>query len=273
MSFRQIKFSKLIITFFLVGGLWGCVENFIYHPKEQIKSTPADKNLSYEWVNLTSKGGVKIYGWWVPSTKPRGVVLFCHGNGGNISYLLDTAEIFHRLGLSSLLFDYRGYGKSEGHPSEDGTYQDAEAAWNYLVETRNIKSENIIIFGRSLGGPIAARLAGKHRPGLLIVESSFTSIADIAGERFPWLPLMLVKNYRYDTQHYLEMVHCPVLVVHSRTDEVIPFHHGRKLFETAGEPKVFVEIDGSHNIGFLLSLPHYEASLDAFITKYFELKK
>jgi len=257
----------------LVVALGGCIGKFIYYPMEEIRFTPADQNLSYEWIELTSKDGTKISGWWIPASPQRGVVLFCHGNGGNISYLVDTAVIFHRLGLSSLFFDYRGYGKSEGSPSEEGTYLDAEAAWYYLVENRKIAPENIIIAGRSLGGPIAAWLACRHNPGLLILESTFTSLADLTRERFPWFPLIFVRNYRYDTLHYLEGVHCPVLVIHSRTDEVAPFHHGQKLFEAAGEPKMFVEIEGSHNVGFYRSLPHYEASLEAFISKYLESEK
>jgi hypothetical protein len=263
----------MLFILLLLGALSGCVENYVYHPKREIKFTPTDKELSYEWVNLISKDGVKISGWWVPASQPRGVVLFCHGNGGNISYLLDTAVIFNRLGLSSLIFDYRGYGRSEGHPSEQGTYLDAEAAWNYLVEIRKISPKDIIIFGRSLGGSIAAWLACEHRPGALVVESSFTSITDVARERFHWLPLMFVKNYRYETLHYLEEVNCPVLIIHSRNDEIVPFHHGQKLFEKAGEPKIFVEIEGSHNKGFLLCLPRYEASLDAFISKYSGVKE
>ncbi len=204
----------------------------------------------------------------MPASRDRGVVLFCHGNASNISHHLDSLLIFNRLGLSTFIFDYRGYGKSSGRPSEQGTYLDAEAAWDHLVKTRKIPPSDIIIIGRSLGGPIAAWLAQDHHPQMLVVESSFTSMLDIARYRVPCTPASVIKDYKYDTRGYLANVKCPVLVIHSRDDEVIPFHHGQQLYKAVKGPKEFVEISGSHGRGFLDSLARYESGLDAFISKY-----
>lgn len=252
--------------------LSGCVSRFIYHPDRDMKGRPADQGLRYEPVDLETQDRVTLSGWWIPACKQRGVVLFCHGNAGNVSHRLDSLLIFNRLGLSTFIFDYRGYGKSGGRPSEQGTYLDAEAAWHYLVQTQKIPPEYIIIFGRSLGGSIAAWLAQDHLPQMLILESSFTSLRDMVKDRFPWFPARLVANYQYDTRQYLQKTRCPVLIIHSRDDELIPFRQGQELYEAAKGPKEFLEISGSHNRGFMHSLTLYESALDTFISRYLERK-
>jgi fermentation-respiration switch protein FrsA (DUF1100 family) len=266
------KKSLLTCTFIFVYFclLSGCVSRLIYHPDSDMKGTPTDHGLPYECVDLETKDGVTLSGWWVPAFKQRGVVLFCHGNAGNVSHRLDFLLIFNRLGLSTFIFDYRGYGKSGGLPSEQGTYLDAEAAWHYLVQERKILPEHIIIFGRSLGGSIAAWLAQDHHPGMLIVESTFTSLRDMVKDRFPWVPARLVRNYQYDTRQYLQNTRCPVLIIHSRDDDLIPFRRGEELYEVAKGPKEFLEISGSHNRAFMDSLTQYELALDTFISRYLE---
>ena len=140
-------------------------EKFVYRPSARIEVTPASVGMYYEEVALVASDGVRLSGWYLPLADARGTVLFCHGNAGNISHLLGVAEDAHRLGLGILLFDYRGYGQSEGTPSEEGTHRDAEAAWNYLVQEAGLAPDQIAIIGRSLGGPIAARLARDKKPG------------------------------------------------------------------------------------------------------------
>ncbi|MGA1869973.1 MAG: alpha/beta hydrolase [bacterium] len=200
------------------------------------------------------------------------MVLFCHGNAGNISYLIDTVQQYARVGLSAFIFDYRGYGQSEGKPSEKGTYRDAEAAWHYLVETKQIASSDIIIIGRSLGGAIAAWLATKHTPMAVILEASFTTLPDIGSQLYPYLPVKFLTNFAYNTIDYISHVHCPVLVVHSQDDQMIPIDHGRKLYAAAHEPKDFLEISGGHNEGFFASEEPYLQGLDAFIERRLESK-
>jgi len=258
---------KAFITVFLLITC-GCMSGFIYYPDKKNRGIPSDKGLSYEIVSLNTKDGKILSGWWLPAGTPKGVILFCHGNAGNISYRLDSLLIFNRLGLSTFIFDYRGYGDSIGRPSEQGTYIDAETAWNYLVHTRKIPSRDIIILGRSLGGSIAAWLAKEKQPGLLIIESSFTSLKDVVKDILPWFPTILIKNYQYDTRQYLADIHCPVLIIHSQDDEVIPFWHGKKLFDTVKGSKEFIEIEGPHNCGFLYSLSRYESAINSFIAGY-----
>ncbi len=200
-------------------------------------------------------------------------MLFCHGNGGNIAAYLDTVVIGNGLGLNVFIFDYRGYGQSEGSPSEQGTYEDAEAAWEYLVGQKKTQPEKIVIWGRSLGGPIAARTAALHPSGPVVLESTFTSIHDLVEERFGWFCSFLVLGYTYPTRKYLKEIHAPVLVVHSPDDEIIPYGHGRKLYEAAREPKKFLEIRGSHNRGFLESRQAYESSVNDFLTEYLRAKE
>ncbi len=180
-------------------------------------------------------------------------VLFCHGNGGNIMHRLDSINIFYNLGLSCFIFDYRGYGSSEGKPNEEGTYLDVMAAYQWLTEEKKISPEDIIIFGRSLGGSIAAQLARKVEARSLIIESGFTSYVDIGRKFYPYMPVRWFARFSYKTIDYLSDVRCPVMIIHSRNDDVVPFEFGLELYEAANEPKEFVEIFGSHNDGFLVS--------------------
>lgn len=242
--------------------------HFIYFPQREITVTPGEIGLSYEAVYFAAADGVKLSGWFVPAERSRAVILFCHGNAGNISHRLESIQVFHRLGLSTFIFDYRGYGQSEGKPTEQGTYLDAEAAWSYLIQKKQVDPTRIIIFGRSLGGVIAAWLAHVHTPKVLIIESTFTSIRDIAADLYPYLPVRLLSRFDYSAMDYLRQVNCPVLIVHSRNDEIISFSHGRRLFEAAHEPKEFLEITGTHNEGFMTSARHYEGGLDFFISKH-----
>jgi len=241
---------------------------YIYYPEGVLSADPASIGLDYESVSFKTQDGVRLSGWFIAGQGARGVLLFCHGNAGNMSHRLGLIQIFHRLGLDIFIFDYRGYGHSQGKPSEQGLYQDAEAAWRYLVRERRVSPDEIIVFGRSLGGAVAARLAQSHRLKALILESTFTSLGDIAAKVYPYLPTRLLLGSRFNTAGYLGRVDCPVLIVHSRQDEVIPFGHRRRLFERAREPKRFLEITGGHSDGFTTSGKQYEDGLKAFISGY-----
>jgi fermentation-respiration switch protein FrsA (DUF1100 family) len=247
----------------LVYAGWGLVLLFLqprmlYRPLREINFTPADLNLAFEEVAFDSRDGVRLAGWYIPHPNARFTLLFCHGNGGNIMHLLDSLTLLHDLGLSCLLFDYRGYGDSAGRPTEAGTYLDARAAWDWLVREKHVPPEQIILFGRSLGGSIAAHLAGRVPAAGLVIESAFTSYPDIGARLYPYMPVRLFAWFRYDTLAYLRDIHCPVLLIHSRDDELVPFEYGVRLFEAAREPKKFVEIRGSHNDGFLVSARVYK---------------
>ncbi len=233
-------------------------------PGRALTNTPADIGLAFEDVDLRTADGLRLHGWYVPGPGEQ-VVLFFHGNAGNISHRLGSIQQFHDLGLSVLIIDYRGYGQSEGRTTERGTYQDAAAAWRYLTEARKVSPRRIVVFGRSLGGPVAAWLASRQEPGGLIVESAFSSIVDIGRELYPFLPVRWLTRFRYPTREYLSQANCPVLVVHSREDEIIPFHHAERNFAAAQEPRYFLEIHGGHNDAHVGRTGAYVEGLRSFL--------
>ncbi|MBA3060660.1 MAG: alpha/beta hydrolase [Nitrospirae bacterium] len=242
--------------------------SMVYYPTKEIEGTPTDIGLKYEEITLRTKDSVSLSAWYVPAKDARGVVLFCHGNAGNISHRLDSIRIFHDLGLSVLIFDYRGYGRSEGSPTEEGTYLDAESAWEYLVSVKGVRPEKIILFGRSLGSAVAADLALRRKAAGIIIESGFKSIPALGAKFFPYLPVRLISRFQYSTIDKVSMINIPKLFIHSPQDEMIPYEHGVALFEKAKEPKEFLQITGGHNEGFLTSGSIYTDGLNKFISKY-----
>lgn len=240
-------------------------------PTRDIEQTPSVIGLDYEDVRLNTSDGETLHGWFLPAgdNAVDATVLIFHGNAGNISHRLDTLRIWHAMGYDSFIIDYRGYGKSSGSPDEQGTYTDARTAWEYLVDERNIPAGRIVLFGRSMGGAIASKLAAETEPSALIVESSFTSVPDIATELYPWMPVRTLSRFEYDTRRNVRQVNCPVLVVHSRDDEIIPFHHGRAIFDAAATPKYMLTLSGDHNHGFLQSGTYYIDGLRDFLSTVF----
>lgn len=241
-------------------------DRIIYYPTRELVSTPAAINLDYDDVTIPTSNGNTLHGWYVPHPAPRGYLLFFHGNGGNISHRLDSLDIFHRLGLATLIIDYQGYGQSTGMPSEQATYDDALAAHDYLVRKKAVEANDIVYFGRSLGGAVAAWLAEQYPPRALILESTFTSVTDMGKRLYPFLPISLLTRHRYATSDRIEDLHVPLLILHSPDDEIIPYEFGRQLYELANEPKTFVELKGGHNDGFMVSGGHYLRALDRFLT-------
>jgi len=242
-----------IVLFFMQPRL-------LYRPVKEIAYTPAQLDIKYEDVFIETTDGIKLHGWYIPAGESEFTVLFCHGNGGNVSHRLDSLDCFQQIGLSCLIFDYRGYGRSAGKPSERGTYLDARAAYEWLTNTRGVSPDRIIIFGRSLGGSIAAHLAGRVACGAMVLESAFTSYAGMGRRFYPYMPVRWFARFRYKTDDYIRNIACPILVIHSRADETVPFDFGVELYNLAGEPKRFVEISGGHNDGFLVSSGTYQAA-------------
>lgn len=233
-------------------------------PGRALEASPKDIGLNYQDVSLTTSDDERLHGWYVPATNPRGVVLFFHGNAGNISHRLDSIRIFHELGLDTLIIDYRGYGQSTGKATEQGTYLDAQAAWDYLVDTRGIPADRILIFGRSLGGAIGTWLGAQNTPAAVIIESSFSSGVDIARRLYPFLPVHLLTRLQYPVADYASQLSCPVLVIHSRHDEIIPFDMGQAIYAAVQQEKTFLELRGDHNNGFLISQREYLVGLKGF---------
>jgi hypothetical protein len=245
-------------------------ERLIYFPElpsRQVTATPADIGLAFEAVRLGTADGETLAGWYIPAPAARGTLLYLHGNGGNIGHRLDPIAVFHRLGLNILIIDYRGYGASTGKPGEAGTYQDALAAWDYLIQEKRHPPDRIVLFGESLGGSIAAWLAACQTPAGLVLYASFTSVPELAQALYPIFPAALLARYRYDTRAALGSVRCPLLILHSPEDEIIPFSHGQALLTAAREPKRLVELRGGHNDALLLSREVYSQAVGAFLQK------
>ncbi|MCK4744360.1 MAG: alpha/beta hydrolase [Sulfuriflexus sp.] len=237
-----------------------------FYPYRKLYQTPSDWGLAYEDVSLTTPDGTRLHGWYLPREGSQRTLLFMHGNGGNISHRGESLAIFHRLGFNVFIFDYRGYGRSEGVPGERGVYEDAATAWQYLVEQRGFAKDDIVLFGRSLGATVAAKLAAEVEPAGLILESSFSSARDMAQSVLPLLSRVIVMRFRFDTAAYVGQVTCPVLVAHSPDDDIIPFHLGQAVYAAANQPKTFLTMQGDHNNGFLQSQPDYEQGLREFMS-------
>lgn len=222
----------------------------VYHPSRLLEASGAELGRPFEDVSFRSTDGLQLNGWFFPcnsnSIKSALVVLLCHGNGGNISHRLDMAAALLDTGVNVFLFDYRGYGRSQGRPDEQGTYRDAEAAYAWLRQ-KGFGGKNILLFGESLGGGVAAELATRLEVGGLVLQSTFTCIPDIGVELFPWLPVRWLSHIKYDTLSKLPRVKAPVLVMHSRNDTLIRFQHSQKNFAAANQPKLFCELTGDHN--------------------------
>lgn len=233
-------------------------------PGRTIDATPATIGLEYEKLTINTTDEVHLDAWFILAPYPGPTLLFFHGNAGNISHRLDSIGIFHRLGLNVCIIDYRGYGRSTGKPTEPGVYRDAEAAWRYLTQDRGIDPNHIVLFGRSLGGAIAAWLGAHTQPAAVIIESSFTSVPDLASKLYPLAPVRLLTRLQFDTLKVVQSIESPLLVIHSKEDEIIPFAHGEAIYEAAKAPKQFIELRGGHNDGFITTSKTYSRGLQQF---------
>lgn len=271
-SLRRLMTS---ILFILLGTWLGLSlllyvfqDRFVYYPFSSLAATPERIGLEYEDVYLDTSDGERLHGWFIPSGQSDTTLLFLHGNAGNISHRLDSIRIFHDMGLNVFIPDYRGYGKSSGRPSEQGTYRDARAAWDYLVGVRGIPADRIVLFGRSLGASVAAWLASETAPAALILESAFTSVRAMGKKLYPYLPVTLLTRIRYPTLDYIRDTRSPILVVHSSEDEIIPFEFGQQLHKAAPGQAELLPIRGGHNDGFLVSGDLYSRGLAEFIRRH-----
>jgi fermentation-respiration switch protein FrsA (DUF1100 family) len=266
MDMVSVVTTLVLVIAIFSGFMYVNQPGMIFFPIKELQDSPGDWGMQYEDLTIDTADKIRLHGWFIPRGGPNKTLLFFHGNAGNISHRGDSIKIFHELGLNVLIFDYRGYGQSEGKPTEEGLYKDARAAWNYLTQTRGINDKNIILFGRSLGGAVAAKLAAEVNAGGVILESTFSSARDMAHELFPILSYLVPVRFDFKTAEYIKQVNCPVLVVHSPDDEIIPYSLGRKVYDAANQPKQLLELNGDHNSGFLQSQPRYQKELDHFIS-------
>ena len=268
--------------------------SFIYFPERELIGDPAEFGLAFDDAYFTAGDGVRLHGWFVPgaggsveqlnngTAPPSEAVplfqgsnvpavpatwLWFHGNAGNTSDRLENLRLLHdELGVNVFIFDYRGYGRSEGSPSEHGTYRDAEAALAYLLSRSDVEPERIVYFGRSLGSAVAVELATRRPPFALILESPFTSMADLARHHYRLLPATSLIRTRYDSLSKIGKVRAPLLVLHGDQDDIVPFEAGKRLFEAASEPKRFYTIHGAgHNDTYIVGGREYFRALREFV--------
>lgn len=270
--------NLLAFLVFLIGLYYALrlfEKNSLYFPDRQILADPKALRIPFEEISLTTRDNVLLHSWHLKHPEAAGrpdqarpLILFCHGNAGNISHRLDKMEILYDLGLDVFIFDYRGYGKSKGSPSEKGTYEDALAAWLHLNEEKKIPAEKIALYGESLGAAVAAHLAAQKKVSAVILEGAFTSTVDMGKEVFPFLPVKWMVSYEYDTLGKIGQVQAPKLILHSPQDDIVPFRMAQKLFEAAQEPKELFKLQGSHNDSFLESGKAYPESIRSFLKKH-----
>ncbi|PYQ16573.1 MAG: hypothetical protein DMF80_04395 [Acidobacteria bacterium] len=241
----------------------------IYYPYRRLEVTPKELGLRFDDVRLVAEDGVVLHGWFLPVDGSRLTVLVCHGNAGNISHRLDRALLIHaKLRADVFLFDYRGYGRSEGTPDEAGTYRDGRAAYLHLTGERGIAPGRLVLFGESLGGAVALQLALEQPSRALVLESPFTSIADMAAVALPLLPMRYFVRTRYDNLAKIAALKVPLLVLHGEADTTVPLEQGRRVFEAAPEPKRFFAIPGAgHNDTYLTGGEAYWQAWSEFLAE------
>ncbi len=243
----------------------------LYHPSRTLTGPAPDKaGAPYEEFRLRAADGVELHGWRVPAHpgKTGGTLLVFHGNAGDLTTATHRLTLYSSFGWDVYMVDYHGFGQSEGSPSEENLYLDADALWQYVTEERGVNTGEIVIMGYSLGGAVAAYLAEQHpEVAGLVLESTFTNLADVADSLFPWLPCRLILGDAYDTETRLAKLSLPLLVAHGRGDQLVAYTFGRELFEKYTGEKSFLILGDDHNIGYILSGDAYRDGIGAFLRK------
>ena len=261
MAVRQVLTGVLALTAVVaaaVAALLGLAffrqESLIFFPDRHVRFTPADLGMAFEDVRLETSDGVTLAAWWVPAPQGRGALIFSHGNAGNMGDRVGKLRLFHDLGLSVLAFDYRGYGASQGKPSEEGTAHDMDAAVAHVRDSRGVPLDRTVFYGESLGGAVVIEAATRFPPAALVAESTFTSARAMARRHYPFVPPALVR-VGYDSLSRVRRLACPKLFLHGPADTIVPFEMGEALFRAAPEPKRFAALVGDHNSGGILESP------------------
>lgn len=251
---RMILWLVIIVVVLLIAGtalFYAYQDWVVFVPNSEVAMTPGELNLEHREFWIEVEPGKRIHGWYYSAAgkdaRTTKTVLFCHGNAGNISHRVYSAQYLVSLGVNVLMFDYRGYGRSDGRPSEHNVYADAQAAWNWLIEENDIPADSIYLFGRSLGGAVVAELATRVDCAGVVIESSFTSAADMGKEMFPFLPRWTMRRFDFNTLEKMRRINCPVLITHSPDDRMIPYAMAERIYKAANEPKSFITLSGDHN--------------------------
>ncbi len=272
MMLKRLFQTLLLVYAAVLIGFYILHPRLLYRPSDEIRQTPADFDIKYEDIDFKTSDGVMLNGWFVPAVNSKGVILYNHGNTENIGRRVDMISLFNELGYTVFIYDYRGYGKSMGRSmgltTERGTYIDARAAWDFLRVKKGFKGNEIIIYGHSLGGPIASHLATEVEAAALVLDSTFTSITELVQEKAPIIPVKVLTDFHYDNIDYLKEVDEAVLVVHSPEDELIPIAHARAVYDSIKGEKRFLETLGKHDNGSATSGELYRKGAADFFSKY-----
>jgi fermentation-respiration switch protein FrsA (DUF1100 family) len=246
--------------------LWLLENSMVFRPTKATDNWESDPAAETEDVDLTGADGTRLHAWWLPCPGAQHALLYCHGNAGNLSHRAGSiAKLRDLLKVHVLIFDYPGYGKSSGRPTEKGCYQAADAAYAFLTDSQKIEPENVLIYGGSLGGGVAVDLASRKPHRGLVLVKTFTSAPDAGAGMFPWLPVRWLMRNRFDSLRKIKACKRPVFIGHGTADTLIPYAHGQRLFEAANEPKEFFTLDGSDHNDPLP--PEFFAALRTFLDK------
>jgi len=244
-------------------------EKIIFQPDARIHQTPGNVGLACDDVYFAADDHVRLNGWFVPHARSASTLLWFHGNAGNISHRVENIKLLHdNVNVSIFIFDYRGYGRSGGVASEEGTYRDGAAAIELLRQRYGVEPNKLIIFGRSLGAAVAVEMATRVQSLAVILETPFTSVRDVARDKLPFLPIGPLLKTRYDVVEKIRKLRSPLLVLHGDRDEVVPFSHGQRVFDAAPQPNWFYAIAGAgHNDTYLVVVDPYFATLRRHIER------
>jgi hypothetical protein len=263
-------FVSILVAYVLVLALSRIFEaRLIFFPNypDRLGGDWEPRGLGVENVWLTADDGTKLHAWWIPHEAAQFTFLAFHGNAGNVADRAMVYEFLRDTPANVLALEYRGYGRSEGRPSERGIYRDADAAYLYLVNTKGKDAKTIISFGQSLGTAVAARLAAHHEVGGVVMEAPFPSASRVARKFYWFLPgVGLLLHSQFDTKERLKRINAPILIVHCKQDPVLPFQFGLEVYNAARGPKDFLEINGQcHEEASVIAPENYRAALRAFL--------
>lgn len=262
----KIFFSFLLGIFFFIFYIRYLESRSIFFPARVLTSSPQDRGLPFEDIFIKTADGLTLHGWLVKKDTNKTTLIFFHGNAGNIGDRLEKINLFYQMGLNVCIVDYRGFGTSEGHPSEEGIYQDALSVYDYLMTREDIDKKRLAGYGASLGGAVVIDLAAKRSLQAIIIDSAFTSATDMAKRIYPWVPSFLIR-IKFDSYAKILKIGIPKLFIHSREDEIVPFQLGQRLYQRAPDPKEFLEVKGTHNDASILDREKFTEGIRKFLKK------
>jgi hypothetical protein len=265
-SWLMTAFLGGIVPFLMTGNF--LERMFVYSPTRKLVANPASVGLEYLDIEAGTRDGIKLHGWFLPAPGARNTFLVFHGNSANISYRVHWLKILHGLGAHVMIIDYRGYGRSQGHPSEQGLYLDAQAAFDWWTKERASDRSRLILVGESLGGAVAVDLAARVPVDGIVLQSTFTTAWDLAKTILPFGLLQPLSGVRFDSLAKIRKIQCPKLFIHGERDDLVPLRLGRKLFQAAPPPKRFYEVQGAgHNDLLRIAGSEYEIQMRSFLSQ------